>query len=239
MIAVASQAQPGERTGRRPLFLENGAHLGAAEFLRHYETSPEIKKAELVNGIVYVASPTRLEQHGEPDNLIQVWLGTYGIATPGVKCATNATVRLGPDDVPQPDALLRILEEHGGHSKLTSKDYLEGAPELVAEIAASAASLDAREKSDSYRRAGVREYVLWRTVDKAINWWFLEEDEYHPMAPGSNGIFQSRVFPGLWLDSAAAIAGDGAKVLATLQEGLRSAEHATFLETLKVLRPSK
>jgi Uma2 family endonuclease len=238
MRAVAPQPKPGERTSSAPLFLENGAHLSATEFLRRYEASPEIKKAELVNGIVYMASPTRLEQHGEPDNLIQVWLGTYAIATPGVKCATNATARLGPDDVPQPDALLRILEEYGGHSRLSSKDYLEGAPELVAEIAASTASLDAREKLEAYRRAGVREYLLWRTVDKAINWWFLKDDEYHPMTPGPNGVIQSQIFPGLWLDCAAAVAGDGAKVLATLQEGLRSVGHATFLETLKRVRPS-
>jgi Uma2 family endonuclease len=238
MIAVAPQAQPEGRTGQRPLFLENGAHLGAAEFLRRYEASPEIKKAELVNGIVYMASPLRFEQHSQPHALVQGWLWNYSLATPGVATGISATVRLGPDDVPQPDALLRILEEHGGRSRLTSKDYIEGAPELVAEIAASTASLDAREKLDSYRRAGVREYLLWRTVDKAINWWFLEDDEYRPMAPGPNGIFQSRVFPGLWLDSDAAIAGDGAKVLATLQDGMHSAEHATFLETLKGGRAS-
>jgi hypothetical protein len=238
MIAVAPQAQPGERAGQRPLFLENGAHLGAAEFLRRYEASPEIKKAELVNRRVYIASPTRLEQHSQPHALVQGWLWNYSLATLGVVTGISATVRLGPDDVPQPDALLSILEAHGGRSRLTSKDYLEGAPELVAEIAACTASLDAREKLDSYRRAGVREYVLWRTVDKAINWWFLEDDEYHPMAGGPNGIFQSRIFPGLWLDSVAAIAGDGAKVLAKMQEGLRSAEHATFLETLKGVRPS-
>jgi hypothetical protein len=239
MKAVAPQAQPGERTGQRPLFLENGAHLGATEFLRRYEASPEIKKAELGNRRVYIASPARLEQHSQPHALVQGWLWNYSLATPGVATGISATVCLGPDDVPQPDALLRILEEHGGHSRLTSKDYLEGAPELVAEIAPSTASLNAREKLDSYRRAGVREYMLWRTVDKAVNWWFLEDDEYHPMAPGPTGIFQSRIFPGLWLDSAAAIAGDGARVLATLQEGLHSAEHAIFIETLKGVRPSK
>jgi hypothetical protein len=84
--------------------LENGAHLSACEFLRRYEAMPELKKAELIGGVIYMASPVRLNQHGEPDSLVQTWLGTYGIATPGVKAATNATTRLGPDDVPQPDA---------------------------------------------------------------------------------------------------------------------------------------
>jgi Uma2 family endonuclease len=215
---------------RRPAGpLENGDHLSAAEFLRRYETMPELKKAELINGIVYMGSPVRLDKHGEPDNLVQTWLGTYAIATPGVKSAANSTVRLGPDDVPQPDGLLRILPELGGQSRVDAKGYLQGAPELVVEIAASSASLDAREKFASYRRAGVREYLLWRTEDEAIDWWVLEEDEYRLLQAGSDGILRSRVFPGLWLDPIALLAGDGAKVMATLQEALRTQEHRAFL----------
>jgi hypothetical protein len=96
---------------RYPDLLENGAHLSATEFLRRYETMPEVKRAELVNGIVYMASPVRLDQHGEPDSLLQGWLCNYAIATPGVRSATNSTARLSPDDVPQPDGLLRIVPE--------------------------------------------------------------------------------------------------------------------------------
>jgi len=193
----------------------------------------------LGNRRVYIASPARLEQHSQPHALVQGWLWNYSLATREWPRESAPPSALAPTMFLSPTLFLRILEEHGGHSRLTSKDYLEGAPELVAEIAPSTASLNAREKLDSYRRAGVREYMLWRTVDKAVNWWFLEDDEYHPMAPGPTGIFQSRIFPGLWLDSAAAIAGDGARVLATLQEGLHSAEHAIFIETLKGVRPSK
>src|SRR5437588_6474766 len=122
-------------------FLENGTHMGASEFLRLYEASPEIKKAELVNGIVYMASPVRAI-HGELDSLVQTWLGSYAIAAPGVKSAINTTVRLGPDDVPQPDGLLRVTPECGGRVRLDRDKYLDGSPELVAEIAASSASLD-------------------------------------------------------------------------------------------------
>src|SRR6266403_2192695 len=77
--------------------LENGAHLSAREFLRRYESMPEVKKAELINGVVYMGSPVRFDQHGEPDNLIQTWLCNYSIATPGVKAASNSTARLGHD----------------------------------------------------------------------------------------------------------------------------------------------
>lgn len=225
-----------ERTdSRKPVtgLLENGDHLSAAEFLRRYEAMPEIKKAELINGIVYMGSPVRYDQHAKPDNLVQAWLCNYAIATPGVESAANSTTRLGSDDVPQPDGLLRIAPESGGQSKVDAKGYLQGAPELVVEVAASSASLDAQEKLASYRRAGVREYLLWRTEDEAVNWWILEEDEYRPIKPGSDGIIRSRYFPGLWLDAAALLAGDGAKVMAILQDGLRTREHESFATELR------
>jgi Uma2 family endonuclease len=229
--ATHGRPSPGPRRGIPPL--EPGAHLSASEFLRRYESMPEVKKAELISGIVYMASPVRLEQHGEPDSLIQTWLGTYCIATPGVKAATNSTVRLGPDDVPQPDGLLRITSECGGQAQLDARGYLRGAPELAVEVAASTASLDAREKLTSYRRAGVREYLVWRTEDEAIDWWTLEEDEYRPLPLDADASLRSRVFPGLWLDTAALVARDGAALLAKLQEGLQSPEHAAFVEALK------
>ena len=208
--------------------LENGAHLSAHEFLRRYEAMPEVKKAELISGIVYMGSPVRIDQHGEPDGLIQGWLCNYCIATPGVKHAINSTTRLGPDDVPQPDGLLRISPECGGQARVDAKGYLDGAPELAVEIAASTASLDLREKLVSYRRARVQEYLVWRTEDEAVNWWELAEDEFRPLAAAADGVLRSNIFPDLWLDTQALLAGDGPKLMAKLQEGLQSAEHAAF-----------
>jgi Uma2 family endonuclease len=234
MSLTASAPALAERLARRaPLPLENGAHLSAAEFLRRYEAMPEIKKAELINGVVYMGSPVRLHQHGVPDSLLQTWLGTYALATPGVKAAINATTRLGPDDAPQPDGLLCILPECGGQARLDAKGYLQGAPELVAEVAASSASLDTREKLASYRRAGVREYLVWRTEDAAVDWWVLEEDEYRALPAGSDGVLRSRTFPGLWLEVRALLSGEGARLMASLQAGLATPEHAAFATQLR------
>ncbi len=155
MSTLLEPSAPIDQTPR----LENGDQLTAAEFLRRYDTMPEVKKAELINGIVYIASPVRIEEHGEPHATVSGWLGTYMIATPGVKAASNSTVRLGADDVPEPDALLRILPEYGGQSRLDKKGYLRGAPGLAFEVAASSASIDARQKLQTYRRAGVSRSV--------------------------------------------------------------------------------
>ena len=132
MATLVAPSKPARREipPRRIPPLENGAHLTAAEFLRRFQAMPEVKKAELINGVVIMASPVRLDQHGEPDGLIQGWLCNYCIATPGVKHAINSTIRLNPDDVPQPDGLLRLLPECGGQSRLDEKGYLPGPPEI-------------------------------------------------------------------------------------------------------------
>lgn len=196
--------------------LENGDHLSAHEFLRRFEAMPELKKAELIQNTVYMASPVRTDLHGEPDGLIQMWLGVYASKHRGVRHATNAALRLGPDDVPQPDAVLFRDASSGGRSAIDAKGYLSGAPELVVEIAASSVSRDAREKLASYRRSGVQEYLLWRVLDGEIDWMHLEQDEYRPLPAAENGRIESRSFPGLALDIDAALAGDRAAVLAGL-----------------------
>lgn len=214
--------------------LASGDHLKAAEFMRRFQAMPDVKKAELINGVVFMASPVRIDQHGEPDHLVQHWIATYWVATPGTRGAGNATTRLGPDDVPQPDVLLRILPGNGGRSRIDAKGYLVGAPELVFEIAASSASYDLHEKRDSYRRAGVQEYAVWRTEDGEIDWWQLVDDDYALIKPDASGVIRSVVFPGLWLHVEAMLMEDAARVIACLNDGLASADHQQFVESLKV-----
>ena len=238
MTSLVEPSKPVRRKspfGRIPP-LENGDHLSASEFLRRYQAMPELNKAELINGIVYLGGPVRFELHGEPHGLASFWLGTYSIGTPGVQAANRSTTRLDADNVAQPDCLLRLLPECGGQSRLDEKGYLQGAPELAVEVAASTASLDAREKLACYRRAGVREYLLWHTEDEALDWFVLEDDDYRPLAPAPDGTLRSKTFPGLWLDPQALLTGDGAKLMAKLQEGLQSAEHAAFAGELKKKR---
>jgi len=46
--------------------LENGDRLTSREFERRYNAMPELKKAELIEGIVYMASPLRFQPHAQP-----------------------------------------------------------------------------------------------------------------------------------------------------------------------------
>jgi len=212
--------------------LQAGDRLTRAEFERRYEALPELKKAELIEGVVYMPSPVRLDQHGKPQSALNWWLTTYSIGTPGTEVAANTTVRLDLDNEPQPDVLIRLDDAHGGRSRKGDDGYLEGPPELVAEVTASTASYDLHVKLNAYRRNGVLEYIVWRTFDGEIDWFGLIEGEYVRMIPDPAGRLRSKVFPGLWLDPRALLDGDLPRVGAVLEEGLRSDEHAEFLTRL-------
>ncbi len=212
--------------------LESGDRLTRHEFERRYQAMPYIKKAELVEGVVYVASPVRMANHGRPHAVLVGWLMVYKAATPGVDLGDNATVRLDADNEPQPDALLRIEPEVGGNSRISEDDYVEGAPELIAEIAASSASYDLNDKLNAYRRNGVQEYIVWQIYENRLDWYSLQEGRYVPLEPDAAGVIRSQIFPGLWLVVNALREGNLAEVLAVLQQGLQTAEHQTFVERL-------
>ncbi|WP_425618677.1 Uma2 family endonuclease [Anatilimnocola sp. NA78] len=213
--------------------LQSGDRLTRDEFERRYRATPRKIKAELVEGIVYVMGPpVSAEGHSRPHSRFITWLGTYEAYTPGVAVGDNGTVRLDAENEPQPDASLRILPKHGGQSRTSHDDYIEGAPELVAEIAASSVSYDLNEKLEAYRRNSVREYIVWRVWDRAIDWFKLHEGQFVRQAPDEGGVYRSSVFPGLWLSGGALLTGDQAGVLAILQQGLASPEHQQFVERL-------
>jgi Uma2 family endonuclease len=212
--------------------LENGARLMSREFLRRYEATPEVKKAELIEGIVYMPPPVSAD-HSKPDSLIQTWLGTYAATTPGVECFTNTTVLLGPRNTPQPDACLCIKPGRGGQTRFNEKRYLVGAPELIAEVAATSASLDLGDKLEAYASAGVREYVVWRTLEAGLDWFTLEDADYLAVQPDERGLIRSRVFPGLVLNVSALLAMKSATVLMVLRRGLASTAHKKFAASLR------
>lgn len=212
--------------------LETGDRLTRREFERRYEAMPHLKQAELIEGVVYVPTPVRFEDHGKPHGYMVAWLGVYCGATPGVELGDNTTVRLDMDNEPQPDALVRLDSALGGNSRIDDDGYVEGAPELIAEVAASSAAYDLHDKLNAYRRNGVQEYVVWQIYDRRLDWFRLREQKYVTLKPDEAGVIHSEVFPGLRLAVPALLKDNLAEVLAELQKGLGSEEHAEFVERL-------
>jgi len=212
--------------------LQAGDRLTRGEFERRYRAMPHVHKAELVEGVVYMPSPVSNEGHSSPHfDLITVF-GVYRSQTPGVQGGDNGTVLLDLDNEPQPDSFLRVLPRYGGQSG-DRGDYVEGAPELIAEVAASSASYDLHDKLRAYRRNGVREYIVWRVWDREIDWFVLREETYERLAPTAEGVYRSETFPGLWLDAAALLAGNMAQAIQVVQQGLASPEHVEFVARLQ------
>ncbi len=218
--------------------LESGDNLTRDEFERRYEAMPEVKKAELINGVVYMGSPVRFRNHARPHSHIVTWLGNYEAATPGTLQFDNTTVRLDEDNEPQPDAGLMIEADRGGQAIIDRDDYIRGAPELIVEVAASSASRDLNIKKRAYELRGVREYVVWRVRQGALDWFELSEGAFVRRALDAEGLHKSVVFPGLSLDPMALLRGDLAAVLDRLRLGLASPEHAEFVARLNPPEPA-
>jgi len=217
-----------------PPTLHEGDRLDSAEFLRRWEAMPDLKHAELINGVVFMASPVSLD-HCTVHHDVSTWTGLYRGYTPGCQAGNDGTWLMGPKDTPQPDIFLRILPEFGGQSTVAGK-YAAGAPELIVEVSGSSLSRDLGIKLELYRRAGVREYLTIQLQPRAIVWRQLVRGKYKEMEPADDGILRSRVFPGLWLDPDALWKG---KLLPAAQQGLASPEHAAFVKRLATARRGK
>jgi hypothetical protein len=206
------------------------------EFERRYSAMPDLKKAELIEGVVQVSPPVQQRSHGRPHSHLSFWVCAYEGGTPGVEAWDNSTIRLDPHNMPQPDCLLFVQPEHEGRVRISDDGYIEGAADFVAEVAASSVNLDVGTKLEAYRKNGVRVYVVWRVLERQIDWFVLRDDAFEPLVPDDDGILPGAAFPGLWLDQAALIRGDVNAVLAVLQRGLASPEHLDFVARLAKTR---
>jgi Uma2 family endonuclease len=211
--------------------LLNGDHLTVPEFERRYWAVPDDKRAELIEGIVVMSSPIS-NIHSESQGTIGFFLKRYAQATPGVSCGTNASVRLDGKNEYQPDAFIRIQSGRFARTKIGADGLIDGGPEFVAEIAVSSAAYDLHEKKAVYQRCLIPEYFVWQVLDSQALWFALEQGEFVELKPQSDGAIHSKIFPGLWLDTRALLAGDEAKVLRILEKGLRSSEHVSFVKRL-------
>ena len=215
--------------------LENGDRLTRCEFERRYAARPDLKKAQLIEGVVYMPSPVSTA-HAGPHAMIQTVLLVYAASTPGSAETTTRPSGSTSTTSRSPTSSCASSSEAGGRSQVSDDDYFEGAPELVVEVAASSASIDLHDKLRAYRRNGVQEYVVWRTHERQIDWFELADGEYRVLPADDAGVVHSRVFPGLRLAAGALLKGDLAGALAEVQKGIGSPDHGAFVARLAAAR---
>jgi Uma2 family endonuclease len=217
-----------------PRVLVEGQRLDQPTFHALYEAMPPGTRAELINGVVLMPSPVG-PAHGRAQVPAIAWLSYYVESTPGVEAMDNASTALGLKSEPQPDALLRILPEYGGRTR-TERRFVHGVPELLVEIAHASRFTDLGPKFEDYERVGVLEYVVRTIEPDEVYWFVLRRGRFVDLLPGPDRIYRSEVFPGLWLDPAALLAGDTRRLRAVLDLGCATAEHAAFVAQLAAAR---
>lgn len=223
--------------GKPPVVLQNGDRLSQKEFHALYNEYPDHVRAELIGGIVYMASPLRA-RHGRNHAWFTTAFVYYEGHTPQVEVYDNTTIILDEDNEPQPDLHVRLQTEYGGQTTVTADGYIEGAPEFVCEISDSTRSLDLNSKRIEYQNAGVLEYIVLNIRDNRVH-WFDFANNIERFADSDN-IIRLRTFPGLWIDTNALLERNLRRILSTIDDGLASPEHAEFVKRLasrKVDRP--
>ncbi|MFM9966537.1 MAG: Uma2 family endonuclease [Planctomycetaceae bacterium] len=218
------------RPTSRAATLHNGDRLSREEFHRLYRQLPEDVTAELVGGVVYMAAAMR-RKHGANHLPLGSVFFAYESQTLGTEAGDNTTVLLGDEGEPQPDLYLRVLPDFGGRSRTTPDDWVEGPPELVAEITHSRRSIDLHAKRDDYTRYGVQEYLVLSLAEPKLYWFDLIKNE--ALLADKDGILRLRSFPGLWIHEAALLAKDFLLLMSTLQLGLATPGHADFVAQLQ------
>lgn len=214
---------------RPTVLLHNGDRMTRVEFHRAYSQLPEDYRAELIGGIVFEPSPLGWS-HGTSQVELTYLLATYSRHTPGTQVGDNATIMLGPEDEVQPDLVMRIVQEQRGQTRLTRKGYVQGAPELVAEVAHSSRAIDLHLKKERYALAGVLEYMVMCLAPKEIHWFDFAGKKV--LSADQDGVFRSAAFPGLWIHGDGLLHGDQELTLDTLNHGLQSPEHGKFVSEL-------
>lgn len=215
-----------------PAGLTTGMRMDWPEFEARWLELPSLKRAELIDGVVHMPSPTS-DTHGDPDAAIGHWIGFYLLHTPGLRRTSNPTLVLDNANVPQPDAILRIdrrplaQRRYGG-----PLEYARPPVEMAIEVSVTSGRRDTVVKRELYHRFRVREYLIWRVLDDALDWLAWRSEGYEPLTPDEAGVLRSEVFPGLWLDTRALLADDLPALAAAVNAGCATPEHAAFLATL-------
>lgn len=189
--------------------------------------------AELVEGVVYITESVNHVYHGRPHAHLCGLLGIYNMNSSHLDVGNNSTLRLDTKNELQPDVLLRLTTKAGGSSIIDEDGYIQGPPELIAEVAHNSASYDMHDKLKAYRRNGVQEYIIWLSEDERLLWYTLDDEEYRLLEADNDETIRSLIFPGLWLNVPAILTGDLRKAQATVQAGIQSPEHQRFVSKLK------
>jgi Uma2 family endonuclease len=154
------------------------------------------QKADLIDGVIYVASPDNTDS-----NRLFMWLiflisGFVDDKELGKVYGSRAAFRLAEHQGPEPDiAFVRKDRQH-----LIQRGFVDGGPDLAIEIVSpERVERDYEKKRKQYQDAGVPEYWIVDGIEETVTLLRLDlKGKYREVRP-RKGVLHSEVLPGFWL----------------------------------------
>ena len=163
-----------------------------------YARIPDGQKADLIDGVIYVASPDT-RRNDVRASLLQTVLTVYAETKDlGETTGTRYAYRLSDTRAPEPD-LAFVGRERVAHV-LTDREGV-GPPDVAVEIVSrDSRHRDYHDKFQLYQEAGVQEYWIIDPIQLRCSFYRLRQGEYGPVALEDGHLFRSEAVPGFWLD---------------------------------------
>ena len=158
---------------------------------------PDGQKADLLDGVIYLASPdTRRSDRlsGFIKFLLQGYADIRGL---GEVYGSRFAFELSQFRAPEPDiAFVRTERLH-----LVSERRMVGGPDIAVEIVSrDSRQRDYGEKKQLYAEAGVSEYWIVDPLQRRVEFHRLHAGHYELVPLEHNHIFRSVVLEGFWLE---------------------------------------
>ncbi|MBY0524308.1 MAG: Uma2 family endonuclease [Gemmataceae bacterium] len=163
-----------------------------------YRLVPDGQKADLLDGVIYMASPDSRPAN-KIANLIYFLMEGFNAARKfgGEVYASRFAFRLTKYRAPEPD----VAFVRKKRLQLLSKREMKGGPDIAVEVVSrDSRKRDYVDKKKIYEAAGVSEYWIIDPLKQRAEFHRLHKGEYQLVTLDDGHIFQSAVLPGFWMD---------------------------------------
>jgi Uma2 family endonuclease len=152
-------------------------------------------KADLIDGVIYMASPDNTDANELAGWLFRLIGHFVELKDLGKVYVSRVAFRLDDHNSPEPD--LAFVRK--GRLKRVRRGFVQGPPDLAVEVVSpDSVERDYDRKRKQYERAGVREYWIVDEVEKTVTLLRLVKGKYREVRP-RKGVLSSHVLSGFWL----------------------------------------
>jgi Uma2 family endonuclease len=163
-----------------------------------YRLVPDGQKADLIEGVIYMASPDSLRANELTLFISWLFKGFIEVRGIGGKVVfSRYACRLSESSAPEPDVAYVRPERVG----LVESGGMRGGPDIAVEVVSrESRHRDYDDTRRLYEEAGVAEYWIIDPVQQRVEFLVLEEDRYRLAPLEQNRLFRSRALSGFWID---------------------------------------